>query len=184
MPRKQFSFFAAQDDLVEVLEAVTSKTSYRFVSIDDIKNDTPCIYGSVAELTNLSIAVYGDNNREKSYLLISPDVKPKTRQVKKRKGGVNYFLDQISHPESVFFSPGGVFGEFECIIAGQIGTISDDEWSTELYKVLFAEFKKRFKKIKSYYVGRIAVKKLGDGVRLTSNIKTPLKYDLQLQEKD
>lgn len=46
MPKKQFSFFATQDDLVEVLEAVASKTSYHFVRIDNIQNEIPHIYGS------------------------------------------------------------------------------------------------------------------------------------------
>lgn len=179
MPGKQFSFFATQDDLIEVMEAVASKAFYRFVRIDDIKDGTPNICESIADLDDFSIAISGDQNREKSYLLIAADAKPKTRQVELRKGGINYVMDQGSHPESVFFSSGGVFKEFECIIAGQIGTISDDKWSTNLYKVLFAELKKRFKKIKSFYVGRIAEKKLDEGVRLTSSIKAPPEYDLQ-----
>ena len=60
----------------------------------------------------------------------------------------------------------------------ELGTISEDNWSLELYKVLFAEFSKQFTEIKSFYVGKGAVKKLGDGVRLTTNIKSPIEYDL------
>ena len=112
--------------------------------------------------------------------MIDVGAKPKVRQVEQRKGGVKYFLDQLSHPESVVFRPGGVFGESECIIDGQVGTVSDDKWSVDLYKVLLAEFKKQFTKIKSYYVGENAVERLNRGVRLTANVKSPLEYDLKV----
>lgn len=177
--KKQFSFFATKDDLIEVLTAVATKTSYHFVSANDIDDETPSVYTSVSELADLSIAVFGDQNKEKTFLLIASDAKPKVRKLEQRRGGEKYFLDQLSHPESVVLRPGGVFSEAECIIAGQVGTTTDDKWSVDLYKILFSEFKKQFIKIKSFYVGKIAAKKLDDGVRLTTNVKAPREYDLQ-----
>ena len=131
-------------------------------------------------MVDLSIAVFGDQNREKTYLLIAAEAQPKVRKVEQRRGGVKYFLDQLSHPASVVLRPGGVFGGSECIIAGQVGTTSDDKWSVDLFRILFSEFKNQFVKIKSFYVGKIAVRNSEDGARLTTNIKAPLEYDLRI----
>ncbi|MCP4490071.1 MAG: hypothetical protein GY820_22550 [Gammaproteobacteria bacterium] len=176
--KKQFSFFAAQDDLIGVLVAVAAKTSYQFVNAIDIDDGLPSVYTSVSELPDLSVAVFGDQNKEKIFLLIPSGAKPSVRKVEQHRGGVRYFLDQLSHPESVVLRPGGVFGESECIIAGQVGTTSDEKWSVDLYKIFFSEFKKQFIKIKSFYVGKVAAKKLNDGVRLTTNVKAAREYDL------
>ncbi len=77
--KKQFSFFATQDDLIGVLATVATKTSYHFVNVSDIDDETPSVYTSVSELADLSIAVFGDQNKEKTFLLIASDAKPKTR---------------------------------------------------------------------------------------------------------
>ena len=177
--KKQFSFFATQDDLTGVLAAVAAKIPYHFVNASDIDDESPSEYSSVSELRDLSVAVFGDQNKEKIFLLIASGVKPSVRKVEQRRGGEKYFLDQLSHPESVVLRPGGVLGYSECIIAGQVGTISDERWSVDLYKILFSEFKRQFKKVKSFYVGKVAAKKLDDGVRLTTNVKAPREYDLQ-----
>lgn len=179
MSKKQFSFFAAHDDLVELLKAVASKNHFRFARADNIQDGTPYIYQSVDELVDISISIFGDQNREKYYLLIDTKENPKVREVEQRKGGVKYILDQLSHPESVVFKPGGLLKNSDCIIAGQIGTVSNNEWSKGLYNALFTEFNKRFTKIKSFYVGKNAARKLDEGFRLTTNIKSPLEYDLQ-----
>ncbi len=179
MPKNQFSFFAVEEDLVEVFEAVASKFSFQFIRTDNIKDKALCAYKSVASIKNISLAEFGDHVKGKSYLLIDPIKEPKTRQAEQRKGDIKYFLDQLSDPESVVFKPGGIFGKFECIIDGQVGTVSDSEWSTELYKTLLTEFKKRFIKIKSFYVGKSAKSKMDKGIRLTTNIKSPSEYDLQ-----
>ena len=179
MPKNHFSFFATEDDLVEVLEAVASKNSFQFIRTDNIKNKVPWTYKSVTSIKDISLTEFGDHVRGKNYLLIHSMKEPNTRQVEQSKGGVKYFLDQLSNPESVEFRPGGIFGDFECIIDGQIGTVTDNEWSTELYKALLTEFKKQFTKIRSFYVGKNAKDKMDEGVRLTTNAKAPSDYDLQ-----
>lgn len=176
----QFSFFATHNDLSEVLRAVASKTSFSFASLADDQDVGLEIYNSVLELPDLSVAVYGDLNHEKSYLLIENDAVPKLRNVMQRRGEVKKIFDQLSHPESVMLKPGGVMGNYECIIAGQIGTVSDNQWSVELYKSLLREFKKRFKKVKAFYVGSLAMEKLESRVRLTGSVKSPPKFDLQI----
>lgn len=179
MRKKQFSFFATQEDLMGVLTALEAKISFCFASTDVIGDEAPSIHKSFSEIVDLSIARFGDPSKEKAFLLVASDARLQVRKVEQRRGGEKYFLDQLSTPESVVLRPGGVFGESECIVAGQVGTVSEDKWSVDLYKILLAEFKSKFTRIKSFYVGKIASKMLGDGIRLTTNIKAPPEYDLQ-----
>jgi len=109
---------------------------------------------------------------------MAPVEEPKTRCIEQRNGEAKTFYDQMSHPRSVSLRAGGLLNDSFCVISGQVGTISDDEWSIALYKCIASSIKKRFPKIKSFYVGDESAKKLDEGYRLTANIKSPVDYDL------
>ena len=179
MSQKQFSFFATQRDLIDVLEVISSKMPLLFSCMDDLDSN-PLTYDSVSSLPDLSIAVYGEAHREKSYMLIDENAVPKVRNVDQRRGGKKQIFDQLSHPQSVVLKPGGMHFDSDSLISGQVGTISNDLWSIDLYKNSLSVFKKKFKKVKSFYIGDFAMEKLESGTRLTSNIKSPREYDLKL----
>lgn len=177
MTKNQFSFFATQNDLLLVLSEARSKVPYVFSHQE--KCEKFSIYESPEEIEDLGIMSVGDQNQSNIYFLISPGEQPKTRSVEQRSGSIKSFYDQISHPKSVSFRAGGLLNDSPCIIAGQVGTVSDDEWSIVLYKTIFSSTKKRFTKIKSFYVGDEASEKLANDYRLTTNIKSPVDYDLK-----
>ena len=179
MSKKQFSFFATKDDIIKVFKVLESQVPCSFVLLDNIQKGKPYTYTSITELKDLSISIFGDINKEKSYLIIQNNISPILRKIKQHDGTTNYTIDQLSHPESVVFKPGGVLGKFECVISGQIGTISNTEWSQKVYNILFKEVKKQFTKIKSFYIGDAISKELKNGIRLTTNVKSPVEYDLE-----
>ncbi|WP_158657742.1 hypothetical protein [Agarilytica rhodophyticola] len=178
MAKKQFSFFSTKSDLLSALYLAAEKAKFNFACLADGSN-VPDVYQAATELDDLSIGTYGNQSNDKLYLFIEPESNPIARQVEQRNGGFKSFFDQLSHPASVAFRPGGLINSSNCIIAGQIGTTTDEGWSNSLYKILFSSFKKRFTKIKSFYVGPEAEKKLDEGWRLTTNIKSPEDYDLK-----
>ena len=180
MSKMQTPFFATREDLIGILEAVAEKKPFSLAGIYGLESSVSPTYKSVSEIEDLSISVYADHNREKSYLLIKPSSTPKLGEKEMRKGGINRYLDQSTHPESVFLRPGGVYGNVECIVAGSLGTISSDLWSLDLYKICSSEIRKKFRKIKSYYVGKEAQSHLKRGVRLTTSIRYPEEYDLSV----
>jgi hypothetical protein len=176
MSKNQISFFATQNDLLLVLNDAKSKIPHVFSFQEKCEN--PRVYASPEEIKDLGIMSVGDQNQSRLYLLIAPDDEPKTRVVEQRNGAAKIFYDQISHPKSVSFRAGGLLNNSPCVIAGQVGTVSDDEWSIALHKVISLSIKARFTKIKSFYVSCEVVKKLDEGYRLTGNIKSPAEYDL------
>lgn len=179
MSKKQLSFYATKNDLLKTLEAAASKVGFCYACVSPIEGGSPVLYETAEVIPDFSTALYGDLNKETFCLLIPPGVDPKTRNVEQRNGSIKYFFDQHSHPESVVLKPGGVMNGSECIIAGQIGSASQDQWSDSLYKIVSASLRKQFTKIKSFYVGQEALEKFNQGFRLTPSIKSPIEYDLQ-----
>jgi hypothetical protein len=133
---------------------------------------------SLLDLRSLGVARTGDANHETKYLIADREIRIEVEDVPQRRGGVKYAIDQQANPKTIVITPGGLFGE-GCLIAGQIGTASDDTDSIALYELFHREFKSRFKKVKSYLVGAEARALLDKGWRLTSSIKAPIDYDLR-----
>ena len=180
MRGKALMFFATGDELVNIFKEVSSKINFKLFRIDDIYNNQIEVYESIDEIEDIGISISGDQVLDKRYLLIPKNNEPKTRKVELKSGnGFTYHADQGNNPSSVLFEPGGVYKNYEAIISGQINTVSKDEWSQELYKILSKEFKKKFEKINVPYVSTNAAKKLDEGVRLTKSIDMPPLYDLQ-----
>jgi len=179
MNKKQLLFFATKDDIIQVFKILENTKSFHFVLLNNIPNGVPYIYSSITELENLSISMFGDTNQEKAYLIIQKNISPIIRKVEQYNGEIKYIIDQYSHPDSILFKAGGIFGDFECIISGQISTISNTEWSQKMYASLSKEIKKQFKKSKPYYIGESISNKLKNNIRLTSDVRTPIEYDFK-----
>lgn len=176
MAKNQISFFATRADLLELLSDVVSLAPFQFSHLDI--DGEPAVTDSAADLDDLGVMTVGDQNQGQTYLLIDPSDVLTTRSVEKRNGEVKVFYDQKSHPKSVILRSGGLLVGSNCMIAGQIGTASEDLWSIALSKTFFSSIKKRFTKIQSFYIGYEAATMLDDGFRLTTNIKAPTEYDV------
>ena len=142
MVKNQLSFFVTQNDLLLALSDAQSKILYAF-SFQE-KGKEPSFYPSSEQIEDFGFMSVGDQNLSRLYLLIAPDDAPQTRTVEQRNGDTRKFYDQLSHPKSVSLKAGGLLKNSLCIIAGQVGTISDDEWSIALFMCITSSMKKRF----------------------------------------
>lgn len=176
MAKNQTSFFATQNDILLVLNEL--KSNFTYVLSCQEKCGKISICESPEDVEDLGIMFGEDQSQSNLFLLINPNDEPRTRAIAQRNGDIKNFYDQISHPKSVLLRAGGLRNDSFCIIAGQAGTVSDDAWSVALYKAILTIIKRRFTKIKSFYVGDEAIEKLDMGYRLTTNIRSPVDYDL------
>lgn len=96
------------------------------------------------------------------------------------QAGIAYFLSQKLNPDSLVFSPGGVYKDQPAMIAGHIGTISQSSNALSLYKGFVKAMIKGFEKIGSYYVGPEAARLMAQGFRMvTISLGSPAIYDLK-----
>jgi hypothetical protein len=94
--------------------------------------------------------------------------------------GISCLLSQKLNPDSIVFSPGGVYKDQPAIIAGHIGTISQSSNALSLYKSFVKAVTKGFEKIGSYYVGPEAARLMAQGHRMvTIGLSSPGLYDLK-----
>jgi hypothetical protein len=110
-------------------------------------------------------------------LLAPPNSVIRTREIRQKKGGVVYVVDQSPNPTSISLCVGGIYGT-EAIIAGQCGTISDDEWSIRAFVTMRRVISRHCRNVKRSFVGAEALTLAHRGARLTASVKRDRMYDL------
>ncbi len=173
----QVNFFATKADLEALLRAIETKHELQFVRTGLF--DVP-VQNRVLTLldSHLRIAAKGDNNQVATYLIANRMEPIQIRTVRQHGGGTKYAIDQQTNSKTIMFRPGGVFNE-TCVIAGQVGTVSEDPASLALFQLFSKEIKRQFDKIKSFQVGKEAGELLDKGWRLATSLKSPPLYDLK-----
>jgi hypothetical protein len=178
MPQsKSIHFFATKRDLEAVIRAAESRRSLKYTAAGMF--DTPEIpaFMSGLLLPSLGFAPSGDNNAEPFWLITDADTKVEVEIVPQRRGGTRYGVDPGLNPKSVVIWPGGVFDN-SCLIAGQIGTGIINPASLDFLNLFGREFRQRFKRIRSFFVGPEAEQLLDAGYRLTTSVQSPRECDL------
>jgi hypothetical protein len=178
MERNQQSFFATKADLETLLRKIEIQRPLQFFETGLF--DSPMVrqIHSLIGIFNLGILPVGDHNQGPCYLVASQEYFIGVRPVPQRRGGIKYALDQEQNPKTIALRPSGTFGE-NCLIDGQVGTISDDPSSLELFLLFRKEMRIQFTKVNEFYVGAEAMELLDKGWRLTANEKSPILYDLK-----
>jgi hypothetical protein len=147
---------------------------------------TPTIFGSGSDIPDLGIAVRGKSTSEPTYLVLRAGSTVQVESVPQNRGGVRYAIDQSMNPHSIALAPGGVYVghsaapvSAECVISGQIGTVSDAKESLELYAQFGKSIRKRFKRSHGYWLGPEAMRIWMNGGRLTHDVRASRNYDLR-----
>lgn len=166
MVKKLIPFFATHCDLVIVTREVIEICPVDFVS-----------GGLCAEPKPVVLADIDDMSAFATYLVVSHGSLVNLRAVVQRAGGQKYAVDQIDNPHSIMLHTGGKLTDQQ-LIAGQLGTVGNSKQSDELYALFARLIRKRYEKVKSYYVGPEAAAVLDSGARLSATPKSPLGYDL------
>jgi len=166
MSKNLTPFFATEKDLSQLLKHVVAARSLQFVA------------GGLFDSPTLqSMPFLSKPDPTTNYLVAERDLTIEVRAIIQKSGGQKFAVDQLANPKTIAIRPGGLIDE-HCLIAGQVGTASDDQTARNLFKLFTSEMRKRFFKIKSYYVGEEAAQLLDNGVRLTTNPKSQVLYDL------
>ena len=180
MKNRQIYFFAEQDDIEQPIRTLEACVNICYYETGLFDTEVTPSYSSLFNIKGLDQSIVGDWTQSKTYLIIPEDSKVAIRKVPQRRGGTKYAIDQLENPQSVVIKPGGVFKD-GILIAGSFGTVSKSEFSEKMFKMLSKNIKSTFTKIGQFYVGKNAKLRLLSGWRLTTNEKSPLEYDLQLE---
>ena len=129
MTTKSLSFFATTRDIRSVLRDVERELAVQYVAAGDVESvEELSVWSTSADIPDLGVATEGDQALEPALLLLPATEEPQTREVPLRRGGRRILVDQAANAASVMIRAGGVLRS-GVLIAGQIGTVSDDSWA-------------------------------------------------------
>lgn len=135
MKSKQIFIFSDIEDLKSILQDFETNNNVQYYATGLFDYSEILKYSSIFDVSNLRVANVGDWNLCLNLLVIGKDDSVKFREVPQRKGGIKYAIDQMINPRSIVLKTGGVFKE-GVLVAGAIGTISDDIYSNTLFNNL------------------------------------------------
>ncbi|WP_143827955.1 hypothetical protein [Anaeromyxobacter sp. Fw109-5] len=174
----QILFFLTRQDLLHVLKEFESRQRVHYVVAGSHKQPMIEDVHSLAEDPGAGVAVHGDAQRERAYLVAPAGTEIVVRAIPQYSGEVRYAVDQMANPGSILLRPGGIHSE-GVMISGEASTISAEAQSVNLYRSLERAVRANCARVKSCFVGREAGGLLDRGWRLTRSVKAPAAYDLQ-----
>lgn len=174
-------FFATLSDITPIIEAVELLYPIKYFENGLFDHNIFYQYDSAFDIQILGFTNQGNWNASKSYFVIPKNIMLSVRDIPQRKGGIKYAVDGTVNKDNIEFKPCGIYTEKEkVIVAGRIATISETDFSQNLYKAFSKKIKKRFNLIDGFYVGKDAEEKLKEGWRLVTNEKLSKGFDLKL----
>ncbi|WP_121812160.1 hypothetical protein [Mucilaginibacter kameinonensis] len=179
MKSKQLMFFATFDDIKGIIEDVEAAEHLKSYLTGSFETEDRVEYRSLLSVPDLGKTDKGDWMTSNNYLIIPRGASLKVEIVPQRKGGVRYYVSQPLNSESIVIKFGGIYtSKPNVLIAGRMGTVSQEAFSLRLYNLFASKIKKKFKKkIGMFYFGPEATLLLKDGWRLVTNEQAPRESD-------
>jgi hypothetical protein len=174
-------FFATIEDLLPQLQRANSKQELGFARAGSFDSSDQPIWALDAflEVPGLGKSQSGKASSDQSFLIFDSKVRIRSRSVSLRKGGVRYCFDQAENPNTLVFSPGGIY-EPAVLVGGAISTLGATHQSLELFRWFSREITRGFVRVASYPVGPNALRLLRSNFRLvTMGFDQPTEYDLK-----
>jgi hypothetical protein len=178
MAKNQIMFFATTADIASVLSAleVAEPLQYTRAGLFDTNRPQSCL--SYVDIPQFGRTTHPNAVGNPMYLLSSPDIPIKVRNVPQNSGGILFAIDQLENPDSIVFRPGGWYGN-DVILYGMVGTVSQSAESKRLYILAAKIVRKCFTKQQEFFVGPEARVAWNAGARLTIGASSPLEFDLK-----
>jgi hypothetical protein len=177
---KHILFFALNEDLLSLLELVDSKGPLKYVRMGNFARaaikEGLSIFDTGVGIPNLGKAT-AESSAACEAFLVCEQKTPIDLRAFHGSAGERVCVDQLTNPDSVVFTPGGVWNE-DIVLHGRVATASESRISQALMKRFQAPTKRTFSKVKAFYVGPKALRLLESGKRLTISAQSPREFDL------
>jgi len=176
---KLIPFYAVKEDLLPMLKALKSDSSVKYVRTGgQLPEPSLTVVDHAKDIPNLGKAASETGNFCDTFLVSKSEQQIVVRSARVL-GQERFFIDQLHNPNTVTFTPAGIWNQ-DILLAGYVGTASGSEESQKLMKRFHSAIRKRFVKIKAYWVGHEALKLLQNGKRLTIAVQSPPEFDLTI----
>jgi hypothetical protein len=170
-------FFALKDDLFGLVREVEANTRLSYTQAGNFDSPELTQFYSALDIPNLGVADSATASTCTSYLVTDASTAVEAEATSGSK--VRYVVDQRKNPDSVGFTPAGLW-EGAVLLHGRVATASNSDQSHLLMKLFTGAVRKQFTKVKAFHVGPSALAYLQAGHRLTISAQSPRDFDLTL----
>jgi hypothetical protein len=183
---KHLLFYTLRDDILGLLERVEIRGMLKYTRTGHFPissaNNALDIFDTGTSIPNLGRASAASAVGCESFLVTEPDAPIIFRNLKGRSID-RISIDQLLNPDSVTFTPGGLWNE-DVVLHGRVATASESQISQLLMRRFQEAIRQMFTKVRAFYVGPMALKLLEAGKRLTSAVQSPPEFDLAAGSAD
>ncbi|HEU4653050.1 MAG TPA: hypothetical protein VFS47_03640 [Steroidobacteraceae bacterium] len=176
---KVVRFFASNGDVLEVLREIEKSADLQYVRAGILPASFIDRFERAQDIPNLGRATHESAISSESFLVADKTLTLLPRNVSHNDGTTSFCLDQLNNPDAAVFTPAGNWGT-DTVLYGTMGTASDSPASIKVVKLFERAIKKKFTKIKAYWVGPTAFTLLTQGRRLTIAVQSPRELDLSM----
>jgi hypothetical protein len=175
---KQRHFFATKEDLLPVFDTFEATQAVKYVLAGLLPAPELTTYSAGCHIATLGLSAPNANAiNGYSYLASRPTERIEVRACRQNDDGVSYAVDQLLNPRTIVFMHGAFVGT-DILLYGRVGTVSDDPVAVQLYRRFSSCLTKKFKRIRTFWVGPHASALHADGCRLTIGVDSPREFDL------
>ena len=143
------NFFADESDLLSVLNTLESKRKLKYVLANSSTATETVQWARGTEIAGLGRADGEQTSACRSFLIMDKDTGIVRRSIRQYDKSARSDWDQLSNPDSIVFTPAGVWDE-RTMIAGSFGTAPSSPSSLALMRLVKATLKKHFTKIRAF----------------------------------
>jgi len=156
----QILFYATKEDLLPILAFAEASQPLKYARTGRYLRPKPEMFVRGTSIPELGTANDDASIACASYLILGQSSDVEFRKLPQKDGSTSYIVDQLINPDSVVITAGG-FRTPGVLLHGRVGTASDSPQSQELTKLFASAFRKRFRKIKAFWVGNDALGRIG-----------------------
>jgi hypothetical protein len=179
---RHIHFFALKEDLLPVIDSVESKVPVKYALTGNfLKRQIPngiFVVHTGGAIPDLGRATANQSIACSTYLVTEREAPIDLRHLQ-AIDGERICVDQLVNPDSVTFTPAGIWNE-DVVIHGRVATVSDTPIAQALMKRFYNPIRKTFTKLRAFYVGPNALTLLKSGKRFTGALQSPPEFDLTL----
>lgn len=166
----QRHFYATGADLVDLVREVARHTSLRYDSTEYRRSASVRSTG-MPSLSDLQSTV------PRATLLVTPsELGVEAKRIDAAEG-VRFAVDELLNPHSATLKLGSSPSP-SILTPGSIGTTASDGSGVKIVRAFEKELKRRFVRLKAYWVGPEAYRMFSAGARLTLSEQSPPQFDL------
>lgn len=179
---KTVRFFAIDDDILGALKEIEQGIALKYVKAGVFRmpeGGALEVFESASEIPRLGYASHESASGCESFLVCKRDASIQKQRVTFDDGVDGFAINELLNQDAVTLTPAGLWMD-NVVLYGTLGSAHGTEDATKLLKAFEKSLKRRFTKVKAFWVGPKALKALEEGKRLALAAQSPTDFDLSL----